>query len=138
MKRFLALFESILMPIEWTVDNFDLFLDPGTAPSSFLPWLANWHDILFNPSWNEVQRRAFLKDAYQIYALRGTRWALSRVLEIYTGKKPEIIEYKETEKAHTFTVRLPVKAGQIDRKLVESLIDMNKPVHTTYALELQP
>jgi phage tail-like protein len=137
MKRFLALFESILLPIEWNVDNFDLFLDPGTAPTSFLPWLANWYAIIFNPSWNEVQRRAFLKDAHQIYARRGTRWALSRVLEIYTGKKPEIVEYKEMQKAHTFTVRLPLKAAQVDRKLVESLIDMHKPAHTTYVLELQ-
>ena len=33
MSRFLAVFESILMPIEWNIDNFDLYLDPGSAPS---------------------------------------------------------------------------------------------------------
>ncbi len=137
MKRFLALFESILIPIEWTVDNFDLFLDPGTAPSAFLPWLANWYTIVFNPSWNEVQRRAFLKDAHLIYARRGTRWALSRVLEIYTGKKPEIIEFADGQEPHTFTVQIPLKASQIDQELVERLIDVNKPAHTTYSLEFR-
>lgn len=137
MERFLALFESILIPIEWTVDNFDLFLDPGTAPKSFLPWLANWYAIVFNPSWDEVQRRAFLKDAHLIYSRRGTRWALSRVLEIYTGKTPEIIEFAAGQEPHTFIVRLPCKANQVNRELVQRLIEMNKPAHTTYALELQ-
>lgn len=136
MKRFLALFESILVPIEWTVDNFDLFLDPGTAPNAFLPWLANWYAIVFNPSWDEVQRRAFLKDAHLIYARRGTRWALARVLEIYTGKMPTIIEFAEGQDPHTFTIKLPLMPSQVDRELVERLIDMNKPAHTSYVLEL--
>jgi phage tail-like protein len=137
MSRFLALFESILVPIEWNVEYFDLYLDPGTAPAGFLPWLANWYTVVFDSTWSEVQRRILLKEAHQIYARRGTRWALSRVLEIYLGSKPEIIEFTEEKEPFTFTVKLAQKKGEVNQELVESIIDSSKPAHTSYRLEFQ-
>jgi phage tail-like protein len=134
MSRFLALFESILIPIEWNVDNFDLYLDPGTAPLDFLPWLANWYMILFDSTWSEAQRRTLLKEAHQIYARRGTRWALSRVLEIYLGQKPEINEFTNEKEPFTFTVNLLVSKEKVNQELVEAMIDSSKPAHTTYRL----
>jgi phage tail-like protein len=136
MARFLGIFESILTPIEWNVDNFDLYLDPGTVPTGFLPWLANWFEITFDPTWSEAQRRTLLAEAHQIYARRGTCWALSRVLEIYTGHRPEIIDLGEDLEPFTFAVRLPLRAGEVNRELVERIIDANKPAHTTYTLKI--
>jgi phage tail-like protein len=135
MSRFLALFESILIPIEWNVDNFDLFLDPGTSPLSFLPWLASWFEFFYDESWSEPQRRAFLKDAYRIYARHGTRWALGRVLEIYTGYPPEIIDNGQDTAPHTFTIRFPFPEDYRKRELLERIVDSHKPAHTTYALK---
>lgn len=135
MSRFLALFESILIPIEWNVDNFDLFLDPGTTTRDFLPWLANWFALTFDSTWSDAQRRTLLKEAYRIYARRGTRGALSRILEIYTGRKPEIIDTGDDLKPFTFTVRLPLRQQEVNQELVEALIDANKPAHSTYSLE---
>ncbi len=134
MKRFLALFESIYAPIEWNVDNFDLYLSPGTVPAGFLPWLANWFDLTFDHSWGEAQRRALLEEAHLIYARRGTRWALSRVLEIYTGHKPEIEDTGEDLDPFTFTVTIPVAKSEINATLIEQLINTHKPAYTTYAL----
>lgn len=136
MARFLGIFESILTPIEWNVDNFDLYLDPGTVPTGFLPWLANWFEITFDPTWSEAQRRTLLAEAHQIYARRGTCWALSRVLEIYTGHRPEIIDLDEDLEPFTFAVKLPLRAGEVNRELVERIIDANKPAHTTYTLKI--
>ena len=136
MARFLGIFESILIPIEWNVDNFDLYLDPGTVPTGFLPWLANWFEITFDPTWSEAQRRTLLAEAHQIYARRGTCWALSRVLEIYTGHRPEIIDLGEDLEPFTFAVKLPLRAGEVNRELVERIIDANKPAHTTYTLKI--
>jgi phage tail-like protein len=135
MSRFLALFESILFPIEWNIDNFDLFLDPGTAPMEFLPWLMNWYEISFNSTWSEDQRRKLLKEANQIYARRGTRWALSRALEIYLGQRPEIIESSDGLSPYTFKVKLPVPNKNVNRELIEQLINANKPAYTAYTLE---
>lgn len=137
MRRFLGLFESILTPLEWTVDNFDLYLDPGTSPLTFLPWLAGWYEIVFDPSWTETQRRTLLKEAHQIYARRGTRWALSRLLEIYTGSIPEIIEFSDPSDPFTFIIKLPIREQSVNRQLLEQLIDANKPAHTSYNLEFR-
>jgi len=135
MERFLGIFEATLNPIEWTIDNFDLFLNPATAPGAFLGWLAEWFDITFDPSWSDTQRRQLLREAYAIYARRGTRWSLRRVLEIYTGQVPRIDDVDASLEPHSFRVALPTSVARIDRELIESLIDAHKPAHTTYTLE---
>ncbi len=134
MARFLALFESILGPIEWYVNNFDLYLHPKTAPPGFLPWLAEWFSVAFDPSWTEEQQRTLLLEAHKIYARRGTRWALARVLEIYLGVEPEILDLEEGEDPFTFKVRLPMAEKEINRQLIEQIVDANKPAHTNYNL----
>jgi len=135
MARFLGIFESILTPLEWTIDSFDLFLSPKTAPEKFLPWLQNWYGVIFHPSWTEEKRRQFLADAHMIYACRGTRKSLARILEIYTGLMPQIIDKGNDLEPHTFKVRLPAKRGQFQEDVLQELIDGNKPAHTTYSIE---
>lgn len=137
MARFLGIFESILTPIEWNVENFDLYLDPATVPVDFMPWLVNWFGSIFDPTWSEAQCRTLLAEAQQIYARRGTRWALSRVLEIYTGHLPEIVDADKDLEPFTFTVKLPRRARGLNRELIERIIDANKPAHTTYTLKFQ-
>lgn len=134
IPRFLALLESILAPIEWNIDNFYLYLDAMTAPASFLPWLANWHEIVIDGSWGEAQKRSLLKEAHQIYRLRGTAWALSRILEIYTDTKPEIDDTNKNLPAYTFSVHIPLREREVNRAMIEHIIDVNKPAHTTYTL----
>lgn len=134
MPRFLALLESILAPIEWNINHFDLFLDPMTAPDAFLPWLANWYEIIFDESWSEESRRTLLKEAYQIYNRRGTAWALGRILEIYMGVDVEIDDQDPNLEQFTFSVRFPLREIKINRSMVEQIINANKPAHTTYTL----
>lgn len=134
MARFLGLFESILMPLEWNIDNFDLFLHPDTAPREFLPWLASWFGVKFDSTWSESQQRMYLRDAHKIYAYRGTHWSLSRLLEIYTGETPEIIEFAVENAPFTFQVKMTNKLRD-KRSLIEAIIDANKPANTFYELE---
>lgn len=134
LSHYLAIFEAILFPIEWQIDNFDLFLDPKTSPQAFLPWLAKWFDIIFDPTWSEAQRRLFLGEASRIHARQGTRWALSRLVEIYTGQKPEITDTGKNLAAFTFEVKLPFGSLKYPRAVIEKMIDQSKPVHTSYTL----
>lgn len=138
VSRFLGIFESVITPIEWNIDNFDLFLDPDTAPDSFLPWLANWFDNHFDDTWSPERQRLLLSEAGEIYARRGTRWSLSRVLEIYTGCTPVISDIAGDLEPYTFVVKLAIPESLVDRGLLEQLIDGNKPAHTNYRLELMP
>ncbi len=137
MSRFLALFESILIPIEWNIDNFDLYLDPQTSPVGFLPWLCNWFDVVFDDTWNERQRRLFLGEAAALYGRRGTRWAMTRLLEIYTGHAPQIDDKAEKLDPFTFIVNIPIREKELNRTLIEHIIDNNKPAHTTYKLRFK-
>jgi phage tail-like protein len=137
MRRFLGIFESLLIPIEWTIDNFDLFLSPQTAPSTFLPWLANWYDAEFDNTWTETQRRGFLKEAWLLSARRGTKWALSRVLEIYLGQPAEIDDLADELRPHTFRVTIPVGEGRVNRDTIEALIRSYKPAHTDYEIHFR-
>ncbi|UCG24525.1 MAG: phage tail protein I [Chloroflexota bacterium] len=134
MARFLAIFESVAAPIEWNVENFDLYLDPDTAPAGFLPWLANWFALAFDPTWSERQRRTLLAEAHEIYGRRGTKRGLARVLEIYTGVEPYILDLEDDVDPFTFTVKLPLHENDVDRHLLERIVDANKPAHTSYQL----
>lgn len=133
MARFLALFESIYRPIEWTVDNFDQFLHPRTAPVGFLPWLASWFELLLDTSWSEAQKRLLLTEAYQIYSQRGTITAIHRIVEIYTGQKPEIDDQSEGLAPFTFTVKLPAEVSA-QKAQIEVLLNQHKPAYTSYTL----
>lgn len=134
IPRFLALLESILAPVEWTGDNFDLFLDPKTAPEGFLPWLGNWYELTFDPTWSETAKRTVLQEAHLIYRRRGTAWALQRLLEIYTGTTVQIEDQNDNLENFTFSVRIAASAKNNNRAALEKLVNANKPAHTNYDL----
>lgn len=132
-ERFLALFESVLLPIEWLVDNFDLYLDPHTAPVEFLPWLESWYGLDFAATLDEARRRNLLGNAHRLFRLKGTRTALVEAIELVTGCDVEIDDL--TTKGANFIVTVRCGDGNPpDRVLMEQLIDVFKPIHTTHQL----
>jgi phage tail-like protein len=156
MGQFLLIFESILSPIENTVDNLALYFDPRITPESVLPWLASWVDLALDPAWPLERRRELVKNAADLYRWRGTRRGLSEYLRIYTGTLPTILEYipgmildaktqlgvntllGSSGTGHHFTVILDVPANsQIDVKVIREIIESQKPAHTIYTLEIR-
>jgi len=137
MSRYLAIFESVLLPLEWTADGFDLFLHPATAPAGFLPWLASWFDLTFDQTWSEEKRRELLKKAYFLFSRRGTKAALNIILQIYIGQEPTIDDEGKKLAPHTFTVSLPVTEKEFERELIERIINEFKPAHTKYELKFK-
>lgn len=137
IPRFLGVIEAILTPIEWNIDNFDLFLNPGTAPTGFLPWLEQWFELTYEPSWDEARRRELLKQAHWLFTWQGTKKGMSKLLEIYAGVEPEILEHDSDEMADIFVVilRLPDN-HKAEEKIVTRLIENYKPAHTRYELRL--
>lgn len=135
LGQFLLAFEGILTPIEQLIDHFDLYLDPRTTPAFFLERLASWLDLSLDEKWPLEKRRTLVAEAAELYWRRGTRWSMSRHLEIYTGITPEISE--PPDRPHHFQVVLRVPLGQtVDRMMVERIIRANQPAHTTYKLEI--
>jgi len=156
MGRFLLIFESIMDPLFNTVDNMALYFDPHMTPESLLPWLATWVDQTLDPAWPLERRRELAAKAAELYRWRGTRRGLTEYLRIYTGKKPQIIEYipgmildgktmlgentvlGSSGSGHHFTVVLDVEEkGNIDLRTVRNIIDSQKPAHTQYTLIIE-
>ncbi|MCA9963106.1 MAG: phage tail protein I [Anaerolineales bacterium] len=134
VTRYLALLESVLAPIEWNIANFDLYLDPHTAPAHFLPWLANWFGMTFDDSWSEPQRRQFLSVAHCIQPRIGTAVALKEILAIYTQVTPTIDDTSDDLPEATFRVQLPLPDRTPLEDQIRQIIDAYKPAFTTYEL----
>lgn len=144
MGRFLLIFESILDPLKRTIDQLHAYVDPWLIPESALPWLASWVDLVLNANWPVERRRALISAAADLYRWRGTRRGLRSYLRIYAGVEPDIVEAWQqpvsggaAPPAHVFTVILAVpNPDQVDRALVEQIIEAEKPAHTSYTLEI--
>lgn len=136
LGRFLQIFESVWEPLEQRQDHADMYFDPRTCPASFLPWLARWIDLDLDPGLPEARRRALLTEAFELYRWRGTRYGLSRMIELRTGLTPEIVD--EPAMPFVMRVRLTLADGvAFDRQALEDVISAHKPAHVGYILELQ-
>ncbi|MFO7995876.1 MAG: phage tail protein [Dehalococcoidia bacterium] len=156
MGQFLFIFESIMEPLENTVSSLPMYFDPMVTPDSLLEWLAYWVDVALDTTWGIERRRELVKSAAELYRWRGTRRGLAEHLRIYTGTVPEISEHiqgmrldHDTElgintqlgssgAGNHFTVSLKLnKEDEIDINNVRSIIEVQKPAHTVYTLQVE-
>ena len=142
LGRFLLIFEQILTPLDRQIDQLYQYFDPRLAPPDFLPWLASWLGLVLDERWPEGQRRELIRAAVELYEWRGTRRGLSEFLRLYTGFTPEIVEPgvgkgAKADQAHRFIVRIKTdEPDKLDRALLMSIIDLEKPAHAGYKLEV--
>ncbi|MDY6892468.1 MAG: phage tail protein [Chloroflexota bacterium] len=155
LGRFLLIFESILKPIENTVDNMASYFDPLLTPQDLLPWLASWIELVLDPSWPEQRRRELIKSAAELYLWQGTKRGMVEYLRIYTGTLPEVTEHIEGMRlgsearlgistkigsaggGNHFTVTIDLNDDTtIDIEKIVSIIEAQKPAHTIYTLHV--
>jgi phage tail-like protein len=138
LRRFLHIFEDIWEPLEHRQDHIEMYFDPRTCPASFLPWLASWLDVPFHPHWPEARHRRLLSQAMELYTWRGTRYGLVRMIEVCTGLVPTITESPTQPFVFHIRIILPpgMSGGEVDRNLIEELIQTHKPAHAGYILEV--
>ncbi|MBP7686592.1 MAG: FHA domain-containing protein [Thermoflexales bacterium] len=142
LGRFLLIFEQILTPLDRQIDQLYQYFDPRLAPPDFLPWLASWLGLVLDERWPEGQRRELIRAAVELYEWRGTRRGLSEFVRLYTGFTPVIIEPgvgkgAKADQAHRFIVRITSsEPDKLDRAVLMSIIDLEKPAHAGYKLEV--
>ncbi len=155
--RFLRIFEDILQPIEGVVDNVPYYLDPAVTPEPFLPWLASWLGLALDERWPIDRRRRLVASAAELYRWRGTRRGVTEFLKIYSGVTPQIAEATSRPRtslgsdtklgvdtylgggggAFHFTVTIGGEnLSNIDIGIVRAIIEVQKPAHTTYSLNV--
>lgn len=132
--RFLLIFESMMAPITWHIDNFDLYLSPNVAGGEWLQWMASWFDVLLVPELPIARQRTILEQMGWLFLRRGTVSGIQRLLELYFGVSVEIIE----DQLCHFIVRLPFSETDpllSSETLIRRLIDAQCPSFAAYRLE---
>ncbi|HJQ02658.1 MAG TPA: phage tail protein [Jatrophihabitans sp.] len=92
LQRMLAPAEGILHELDEWADRRAVLVDPRATPSSALDWLASFAALVLDQRWPESARRTLVAEVYQLYRRRGTKAALLRILAIYLGYPPQLIE----------------------------------------------
>ncbi len=166
--RFLKIFEQSFEPCVHTLDNLWAYLDPISAPTAILPFLARWVGWKEFPQIGEQRQRELIKNAMQIYCWRGTRRGLRFYLHLATGLPLDEHLPNEADKhigitesfsrgfvfgeakvgldtivgggsRFHFTVHLRLEySHQIDEFLVRNVIEQEKPAFSTYELYIKP
>jgi phage tail-like protein len=154
MARFLLIFESILGPIERTIDNLAWYFDPRLAPAELLPWLASWVGLELDENWPLERQRQLILWAATLHRWRGTRRALREHLRLYTGYTPLIVENFDGMRIgqdavlglntqiggaapgqHWITVTvLSPQPEELDESILRHIIELEKPAHVGYTL----
>ena len=92
LRRYLAIADGVLTDVEARAARRDLVLDPFGAPTDMLPWLASLIGLALDERWPEHARRTMLAEAVCLFRVRGTLPGLRRMLAIYLGCDPIIVE----------------------------------------------
>jgi phage tail-like protein len=155
LGRFLSILEQAFDPTVQTDDTLWAYLDPLTAPESFLPFLAHWVGWELDPRWSIDAQRRLIRNAIELYRWHGTKRGLHTYLHLYTGLPEERINIQEDFKQgfvlgnnqigtdsvlgggrpYHFIVELrPEEPNQINEQLVREVIEEQKPAFSTYEL----
>lgn len=157
LGRYLMIFETISDQMDQLIAGLSDRFEASVTPEAFLPWLASWIGAVVEEGWPVARRRAILARAMDLHRWRGTVRGLSEHIQLYTGFKPEIVERgdgmslgRETQlgfqtvlgrgdRPHHFSVVLRVPdPSEFDRARLRTVIEAQRPAHTTYSLFLLP
>lgn len=156
--RLLKIFEQSFEPAVESWQALWAYLDPHTAPSALLPFLAHWVGWPGQVPWDEVKQRQLMRRAIEIYRGRGTQKGLKLYLHLYTGLPEDQILIEEAftrsfelgqarlgpstllgrGRPFHFRVRLRCDSQSVDEFLVRSIIEQEKPAFCSYELKIEP
>jgi phage tail-like protein len=156
--RFVTILEQAFDPAVQTLDTLWAYLDPLTAPTAFLPFLAYWVGWEMDNRWDIERQRHLIRNAIILYRWHGTRYGLRLYLHLYTGLPLEQIQIREIfeqgfvlgsthigedsmlggSRPYHFIVDLDVEpSNHIDEELVRGIIERQKPAFCSYDLEIR-
>jgi phage tail-like protein len=92
LQRMLAPSEGMLHELDEWAERRAVLVDPKATPPAALDWLAGFAALALDRRWPEPARRTLVAEVYQLYRRRGTKAALLRILTIYLGYPPQLVE----------------------------------------------
>lgn len=154
LARFLLIFQSLLDPIEQTVDQAHYYFDPGVTPVTFLPWLASWVGVTLDPDLDDAGQRKLIRRAIELSRWKGTRRGIREEIQIRTGSRSLIVEnfdgmrigqdaalglntHLGVRREGGIAVTLVSSPGSaVSRSQADSLVQEIKPAHVGHVVRL--
>jgi phage tail-like protein len=142
--------DEVLAPALATLDCLPAYLDPATAPTDLLEWLAGWVGVTVATEMPIQQRRELVAAAARLYVWRGTPSAIKTAIELSTGQTPEIVESGGTDWSAEpdaalpggpdpgLTISVQATDRSLDESLLRALITAFVPAHVPWQLEIIP
>lgn len=93
LDRFLRIFQSMYEDMNRKIEEIPGLYCAGNTPSELLIWLSQWISVEEPYLWSEKQLRYLLRHGMELSRLRGTTEYMRRILWLYTGSAPYIVEY---------------------------------------------
>jgi phage tail-like protein len=135
--------------LEEIIEQVYKYFDPQQTPEEFLPWLASWVALSLRADWTTETKRELIQEIVPLYRQRGTKQALETILKIYlksSGLFPDPTQKVKIydnfpQVPHYFQVELtlPNKNQELywrQVRIAKAIIDLEKPAHTYYALNI--
>lgn len=134
LGRYLKLFEAVWEPIEHRQDRIDMYFDLRTCPPALVAWLASWLGASLDPQLTEARQRRLAAEALDLYRWRGTRYGLTRALEICVGQTPQIV--RDAREPLAIVIHMPAPpASDAQRDLALRLAQASCPAHIASRFE---
>ncbi len=149
LNRFLGIFQSLTDDLDEQILDVSRYLDVDLVNEEYLEWLSQWLGIDDYYMWPKEKLRSLIKNAHQLYQIKGTKRSIERVVELYTGAKPYIVEHYEAaegfqdeltsvytslygDNSYSFTVMVKEEWVPSSQHYLElkQLIDKFKPAYT--------
>lgn len=93
LHRYLSVFSTMFMELQYKIENAHDVFDLDKAPVPVLTLFGKWLGIDVSGNFlSEEKLRLFIKEAYSLNRMKGTRKALERLAEIILDEKAIILE----------------------------------------------
>lgn len=150
LERYLSLFGTFFQEMEEEIESVSKYFDVDTVSGDFVQWLGTWIGIPADEVWSETQLKELIRRSPELYQERGTKQGIEKMVEIYTGERPFIVEYFQyktmlevpelkplvtqlySANPYTFCVLVQqqVMENEKQRLFVQKILDEQKPAFT--------
>lgn len=149
LERYLGIFQTLYEEMTEKIERTPGLLEPSVGEDTLLDELADWFSIEKKELWSREQLLYLVQNAPRMSRMRGTVSGIREMVELYTGRKPYLVEYhkiqpyfdkgererllKRLYAAHPWQFAVLVNEEDIgqERRLsvLQQVVELAKPAH---------